>query len=193
MAEKKPIVVKMDGREEPFDRNKVKKSIMNAGASEEVAEEITRRVEEYVKGRDKITSREIRRKVFVELRKEDPQAAANWAYYDRLVKGRITFEDGKFIIVPKGAKVYLGWQVRDIPPPGLSHVDEVKGILEELEEDLKMGIPRRTIHSRTWVLFHAVLKTKKMKPEDKLKAIELINEFRKKLGWKPFKLKYPVT
>jgi len=31
-----------------------------------------------------------------------------------------------------------------------------------------------------------------MSKEDKLKSIEAINEFRKKMGWKPFELKKPL-
>lgn len=42
------------------------------------------------------------------------------------------------------------------------------------------------------MLFLAVLRSKRMSREEKLKAIELINEFRKKLGWKPFELKKPL-
>lgn len=126
-----------------------------------------------------------------ELERRDPQWADNWKFYDRIVKGRITYEGGKFVVVEEG-HLYLGREVRDVGKPGLDSVEEVKGILRELEEDLEQGISRRTINSRTRVLFLAVLRSKKMSKEDKLKAIEAINEFRKKLGWKPFELKKPL-
>jgi len=126
------------------------------------------------------------------LREKNPEWVENWEFYDRIVKGRVTFENGKFVVVEKG-NLYLGREVRDIGKKGLSDFEEVKAILRELEEDLKMGVSKRTIHNRTYVLFMAVLKTKKMSLEDKKKSIEAINEFRKKLGWKPFELKKPLA
>jgi len=122
------------------------------------------------------------------LEEKNPEWRDSWEFYDRIVKGRITFEKGKFIEVKKG-NLYLGREVRDIGEPGLSNVEEVKRILKELEEDIKHEIPSKKIHSRTYVLFMTVLKSKKMNKEEKLKAIEAINEFRKKMGWKPFELK----
>ena len=100
----------------------------------------------------------------------------------------LKFEKGKFVEVKKG-NPYLGREVRNIGEPGLSNVEEVKEILRELEEYIKHGIPSKKIHSRTYVLFTAVPKSKKMSKEEKLKAIEAINKFRKKMGWKPFEPK----
>ncbi|MGQ4833598.1 MAG: ATP cone domain-containing protein [Candidatus Asgardarchaeia archaeon] len=182
-------IVKVDGRTEEFDKSKIVKSCMNAGATEKDAREIAELVSKEVKEGTRTT--EIRRRVLRELRKRNPEWADNWEFYDRITKGRITYEDGKFIVVDKG-HLYLGWQVRDIGPKGLSHSEEVKGILEELEEDLKHGISPRTIQARTYVLFMGVLHSKKMPVEEKKKAIEMINEFRKKHGWKPFELKKPL-
>jgi len=190
MAKKKKVrIVKMDGKLEEFDKSKIVKSIEAAGAPKEVAEEIADEIEDWVE--DGKSTREIRRKVLTILEEKNPEWADNWKFYDRVMKGRITFEGGKFIVVDKG-HLYLGRSVRDIGPKGLSDVKEVEGILKELEEDLDHGIPRKTINSRTFVLYMAVLKSKKMKKEDKKKAIEIINEFRKKLGWKPFEPKKPI-
>ena len=94
--------------------------------------------------------------------------------------------------MPKGHPLYLGTQVADIGERGLSSVEEVKGILEQLREDLEHGISRAAIHRRTYILFLAVLRTRKMSKEEKLKAIELINEFRREMGWKPFRSKKPL-
>lgn len=183
-------IVKVDGRLEEFDKEKVVQSCIKAGASEEVARKIASEVAQKVKEGTRTT--EIRRMVLRRLREANPEWADNWEFYDRVVKGRITFENGKFIVVQKG-NLYLGWQVRDIGPKGLSNVEEVEGILRELEEDLEHGVPRRTVQSRTYVLLMAVLRSKHMKPEDKRKAVELINKFREKQGWKPFTLKKPIT
>ncbi|RLE73501.1 MAG: ATP-binding protein [Thermoprotei archaeon] len=182
-------IVKVDGSVEEFDKEKIVKSCVNAGAPEEVAREIADKVEKQVKDGTKTT--QIRRMVLKSLREKNPEWAENWEFYDRIVKGRVTFENGKFVVVKKG-NLYLGREVRDIGEKGLSSFEEVKAILRELEEDLEMGVPRRTIHNRTYVLYMAVLKTRKMSVEDKEKSIKAINEFRKKLGWKPFIPKKPL-
>jgi hypothetical protein len=186
---KKIRVVKMDGSFEDFDKEKIVKACINAGATEKDAREIAEEVSKKIG--DGVTTREIRSMVLDMLEEKNPEWRDSWEFYDRIVKGRITFEKGKFVEVKKG-NLYLGREVRDIGEPGLSNVEEVKGILRELEEDIKHGIPSKKIHSRTYVLFMAVLKSKKMNKEEKLKAIEAINEFRKKMGWKPFELKKPL-
>ena len=138
-----------------------------------------------------MTTDQIRRMVLSRLSVRAPDAAESWRFYDRVVKGRVTFEDGKVMVVEKG-HLYLGRQVKDIGPKGLTHSEEVKEILAELQEDLDYGVPRRTINARLFALFMGVLKSKKMPKEEKLKSIELINEFRKKLGWKPYQVKKPL-
>jgi len=182
-------VIKRDGRKEEFDKNKIIESCMKAGATREAAEEIASKVEKQVK--EGTHTAEIRRIVLTELGKKNPEWRDNWVYYDRIVKKRITYDNGKYVEIEKG-RLYLGRSVKDVGEKGLSDFEEVKGILRELEEDLEMGIPRKTIHSRTYVLFMAVLRSKKMSKEDKIKSIEAINEFRKKQGWKPFELKKPI-
>jgi len=190
--QRQAIVVKMDGSEEPFDKEKLMNSIIKAGASPEVARKVANKVSRIIARRGKLTSREIRRIVLTELEKLDPLTKDGWVFYDRIVKGRITYEGGKFIVVEKG-NLYLGREVKDIGPKGLSHVEEIEGILKELEEDLKHGIPRRTINARTRILYLAVLRSKLLSPEDKKKAVELINKFRESIGWRPFELKKEIS
>lgn len=182
-------IVKRDGTLEEFDPEKIYKSCVDAGAPPEVARDIAEDVSKRV--RDGTTTDEIRRMVLTRLSQEAPNAAEAWRFYDRIVKGRITFHDGKMIVVEKG-HLYLGRQVKDIGPKGLSSSKEVEGIIKELEEDLRYGVPRRTINARLFALFMGVLKSKKMPVEEKKKSIEIINEFRKKLGWKPYELKKPL-
>ena len=184
--EKKIMVVKADGSKEPFDKEKIYKSCIAAGAPEDVAREIAEEVAS--KARDGMSTAEIRRMVLVRLREKCPEAADSWAFYDRVVKGRITFENGKFVVVEKG-RLYLGRQVKDVGPRGLSHAEEVEGILAEMDEDLEYGVSKRTIQARCYVLYMAVLRSKKMPKEEKEKAIKLINEWREKHGWKPYKPK----
>ncbi len=95
------------------------------------------------------------------------------------------------MVVEKG-NLYLGREVRDVGKPGLSDIEEVAGILRELQEDLDHGIPRRTIANRTYVLYMAVLRSRRMDAETKKKAIDMINDFRRKCGWKPYKPKKPI-
>ncbi|HDD64424.1 MAG: ATP-binding protein [Thermoprotei archaeon] len=185
-AKKKVKIIKRDGTEEEFIKEKVVVSCYNSGAPIDVAREIADEVEKKVK--DGMTTDDIRNIVLEELHKRNPEWSNNYAYYDALIKGRVTYENGKFVVVPKGT-VYLGREVKDVGEKGLSEVSEVQAILDQLKEDLEHGISRATIHRRTRILFLAVLRTRKMSKEDKLKSIELINEFRKSLGWKPFKLK----
>lgn len=188
---KKKKVIKMDGRVEEYQRQKLVSSLMNAGAPEDIANKIADRIEKKIEAKEEVTTRELREHALEELEKENPEWRDNWVFYDRIIKGRVTYERGKFVVVKKG-RLYLGREVRDIGEPGLSDLEEVKGILRELEEDLEHGIPRRTIASRTYVLYMAVLRNKKMDKETKKKAIDLINEFRKEQGWKPFVPKKPI-
>ncbi|RLE69659.1 MAG: ATP-binding protein [Thermoprotei archaeon] len=183
-------VVKVDGSLEEFDKEKIVKSCMKAGAPENIAREIADKIaEKVVEG---TTTREIRTMALDLLGKYNPEWRDNWIYYDRIVKKRITYERGKFVEVSKG-KLYLGREVRDVGKKGLSDVEEVKGILRELEEDLEHGIPGKTIQSRTYILFMAILRSKKLDKEEKLAAIEELNKFREKHGWKPYQLKRPLT
>lgn len=187
MAAKK--VVKRDGRVEDFSAVKIYNACIAAGAPEEVAHEIAREAEEKI--RDGASTAEIRRFVLHRLKEMAPHAYEAWVFYDRIAKGRITFEDGKAVVVEKG-HLYLGREVKDVGPPGLSSSEEVRGILKELEEDLSFGVSKATINARLYALFMGVLKSSKMPAEEKEKSIRLINEFRQKLGWKPYELKKPL-
>ncbi len=187
---KKVKVIKVDGRQEEFDKEKIVNACIAAGAPREIAEKIANEIEKKVY--DGMTTREIRELVLELLEKKNPEWRDNWEFFDRIVKKRITYERGKFVEVKQG-HLYLGREVRDIGPKGLSNYEEVVGILRELEEDLEHGIPPKKINSRTWVLFMAVLKSKKMSKEDKEKAIKAINEFRERHGWKPYEVKRPIT
>ena len=105
--------------------------------------------------------------------------------------GRVTYEDGKRIVIPRGEHVYLGTQVRDYTPKGLSHSREVKAILREMEEDAKHLSPR-TIQARCYALFMGILHSSKMPKTEKRKAIKMLNDFRKRHGWKPYELQIPL-
>lgn len=179
----------MDGRKEEFNKQKIVIACMKAGTPKKIALKIANRIARKVK--EGTTTREIRAWVLKMLEKENPQWRDNWEFWDRIVKGRVTVEHHKFVEIKKG-NLYLGREVRDVGKPGLDSVKEVKAIINELKEDLKFGIPKKKINARTYVLFMAVLHSKKMSKAEKKKAIREINKFRKSLGWKEFKLKKPL-
>jgi len=183
-------VRKRSGALEDFDPKKVYDACLAAGAPPEIAHEIAKEVEQ--RAYDGMSTDEIRRYVLARLKELAPHAYEAWTFYDRVAKGRITFEDGKMLIVDKG-HLYLGRTVKDVGPKGLSNAEEVAGILKELEEDLQYGVSKATINARLYALFMGILKSKKMPVEEKKKAIELVNQFREKLGWKPYELKLPLS
>jgi hypothetical protein len=183
-------VRKRSGALEDFDPKKVYDACLAAGAPPEIAHEIAKEVEQ--RAYDGMSTDEIRRYVLARLKELAPHAYEAWTFYDRIAKGRITFEDGKMLIVDKG-HLYLGRTVKDVGPKGLSNAEEVAGILKELEEDLHYGISKATINARLYALFMGILKSKKMPVEEKKKAIDLVNQFREKLGWKPYEVKMPLS
>jgi len=81
-------VVKRDGREEPFIREKLVTALVKAGAEVKVAREIAQRLEERLRVKEAVTTREIREMALEELRRHDPEAVKNWLFYDRAVKKR---------------------------------------------------------------------------------------------------------
>jgi len=67
-----------------------------------------------------------------------------------------------------------------------------KQIVKELKEDMKYGLSPKTVNARLYALFIGVLRKKDMSKEEKIKSIELINNFRKEMRWKPYELKQPI-
>lgn len=79
-------VVKLDGRREPFVREKVTVSAMKAGAPPEEARMIGEAIERVAY--DGMPSGEIRQRVLEQLRDRNPEWEENWLMYDRAVKRR---------------------------------------------------------------------------------------------------------
>jgi len=57
---------------------------------------------------------------------------------------------------------------------------------------MKYGLSPKIVNDRLYALFMGVLRKKDMPKEEKMKSIELINNFRKEMGWKPYELKQPI-
>ncbi len=81
-------VLKRDGREEDFIIEKLIVSMIKAGAPADVARKIAKDIEEELKGREKVTTEELREMVLNRLKKENPEWYENWRVYDRAVKRR---------------------------------------------------------------------------------------------------------
>ena len=79
-------VVKLDGRREPFVREKVTVSAMKAGAPPEEARKIGEAIERIAY--DGMPSGEIRHRVLEHLHNQNPEWEENWIMYDRAVKKR---------------------------------------------------------------------------------------------------------
>ncbi|BFI77022.1 ATP cone domain-containing protein [Sulfurisphaera ohwakuensis] len=185
-------VIKRSGREEEYLSDKLYNALIRAGASDEVAKEIVKEIEEKIKDREKISTDEIRRYVLTRLQQLEPEVADAWQFYDRVFKGRITFENGKAVVVEKG-RLYLGRKVKDFSGKGLESAEQVNDILEELKEDMDYGLSPKIINARLYALYMGVLHKKDMPVSEKEKAIKYINDFRESLGWKPYELKYPLN
>jgi len=99
-------------------------------------------------------------------------------------KGRPTVEGGRIVYIPPREHVYLGRDVKDVGKKGLDRLSEVREILRELEKDAKIISPR-IIQARTHILWLAVKRDSDFTEEQRRKAIKMINDFRKKHGWKP--------
>ena len=175
-------VIKFDGSEEDYDREKIILSIMKAGGSRELGEKIAKAVEEKFRDVKEVTSTQIRRVILLELEKLDHDVKDSYLFYDRLVKGRITFEAGKFLIIRKGS-LYLGKNVIDMGPGGLTHLEEVRGLIAEFEEDMEVGGYRADLAERRSRVMIQAIKDSKMSEEDKSMAIKLVNDFRRKHGF----------
>lgn len=79
-------IVKVDGRREPFVREKVTVSALKSGAPPGEARAIGEAVERVAY--DGMPSGEIRRRVLEQLRDRNPEWEENWLMYDRAVKKR---------------------------------------------------------------------------------------------------------
>lgn len=89
-------IIKRDGRSEIFDPDKIIKVVTASGLRPVDAEELAKKISEWVRGlnRVSITSIEIRDQVFKELAKMDQYASGLYAWYQNL-------KDKKYSNVPK--------------------------------------------------------------------------------------------
>ena len=75
------MIIKKDGSREEFDKEKVKRSCLNAGAAPDVAENITNNIEKLI--HNEITTEELRILILSMLRKVDPSCVDKWIDYEK--------------------------------------------------------------------------------------------------------------
>ncbi|MBI1960757.1 MAG: hypothetical protein HYS43_00555 [Candidatus Liptonbacteria bacterium] len=87
-------VIKKDGRREPFDGDKIRRSIemasRDAGLPANRVSEITERVAEsaiqFATDKDEVTTGELRERILTELNDVEPSVADAWRRYDETKK-----------------------------------------------------------------------------------------------------------
>jgi len=110
---------------------------------------------------------------------------------------RLTYENGKWYVVPPGYNVYLGWQVSDVGSKGYSSPEEVLRTIEEIEEDYKAfrselgeAYAKAMLNRRTNRLCLIVIADgdfQAMGPEVQAELINKINDLRVKYGLRPWR------
>ncbi len=75
------LIVKKDGSKEEFDKEKIKRSCLNAGAAPDVAENVANEVANLVY--ENMTTEEIRVLILSRLRKVDPPCVQKWMDYEK--------------------------------------------------------------------------------------------------------------
>lgn len=75
------LIVKKDGSMEEFDKEKIKRSCLNAGVAPDVAENIANEIASLI--HEETTSEEIRVLVLSRLRKADNACVDKWIDYEK--------------------------------------------------------------------------------------------------------------
>lgn len=80
------LIIKRNGSEEPYEQEKITKVVQAAGLRPIDAEELAQKVTDWLEKRNKgkVTSIEVRDKVFKELEKVDKYASGLYAWYQNL-------------------------------------------------------------------------------------------------------------
>jgi transcriptional regulator NrdR family protein len=84
------VVIKRDGKEEPFIEEKIVVSLLKAGATVDVARRIARKIECQFADAEKVSARDLTRAILTELKRINEQWFTNWIVFDRAVKRRAT-------------------------------------------------------------------------------------------------------
>ena len=178
-------VIKFDGSVENFDPEKIIRSIIRAGGSRELGDAIVSTIMEKLGSFEEVSSMRIRRVIFIELEKRNRRDIVDlFLYFDRIVKGRITYEDGKFVVVRNG-EIFLGKKKKPIRSSMLKKIEDVYDLLDELEEDLWFGGLRKEYAKRRSRILMDAIKNSQMSDEDKKEAAKIVSHFRRKIFERP--------
>ena len=88
------VVIKKDGRKEPFDSEKVRKTIRVAAQAanlteekiNELVEQVTKEVVQVADGKEEVATSEIRQKILDTFDTVEPSVSNAWREYDRVHK-----------------------------------------------------------------------------------------------------------
>ncbi|OYT27233.1 MAG: ATPase [Thermoprotei archaeon ex4572_64] len=84
------VVVKRDGREEPFILEKLVVSLLKAGVPVEEARKIARKVECKFVDVEKVSAKDLTRELLLELKRVNEEWYRNWLFFDKVIKKRAT-------------------------------------------------------------------------------------------------------
>ena len=84
------VVIKRDGREEPFVIEKLVVSLLKAGVPVEEARKLARKIECMFFDVEKVSAKELTKALLIELKKLNEEWYRNWIIFDRAVKRRHT-------------------------------------------------------------------------------------------------------
>jgi len=74
-----PTIKKRSGKDEEFRRDKIEKSMSNAGISQETAQKVADSINHH----DGITTSEVRNRIIGGIKNQEPQAAKRYESYPR--------------------------------------------------------------------------------------------------------------
>ena len=167
------MVVKWDGRREPFQREKIIKTLMRVGASRSVAEEIARRIEE--EAYDGISTREILEAAFKHLSRYEPTVSLRRDLKSALgaLRPKPDFEEYiRILLRGMGHEVEGNKILR-----GRCATHEVDGIIHMGDETLYLEVKHHS-NSHTYTPFEVALAAK-AKWEDLLEGYKMgLNPYR---------------
>ncbi|MEM1627201.1 MAG: ATP cone domain-containing protein [Sulfolobaceae archaeon] len=84
------IVIKRDGKEEPFIIEKIVVSILKAGAPIDVARRIAKKAECKFMDAEKVTAKDLTKFILTELKSVNEEYYRNWIVFDKAIKKRLT-------------------------------------------------------------------------------------------------------
>jgi len=101
---------------------------------------------------------------------------------------KTVLKSGEIAQIPSSEYLYLGKDIPDVGIRGYSNISEIENTLKEIEADYNAGIiGRKTVNARQMRLKAIIEQTNKgqlANKQSKVKAIEILNKYRARMGFK---------